>query len=181
MLNHAEQVAILAGCLIPSLVIAYTDTRHYLIPNLVTLPVFLAGLVAAVYRGDLLDALLGAALGFGILFLLAVLGGAGGGDVKYAAGLGIWFGAGGVLLVLFMSFAFGAVWGMAKMLRNGELKERAKTFFRGIFLRVVCNVKGTMLLPRLPEDPSAPAPPDAVPFGACLALAAWAIWVAAII
>jgi len=171
---HVDQSAILFGCLVPSLIIAYTDTRFYIIPDKVSLPVMLAGLVAAVYKGNLAEAFLGAAIGFGILFLLAALGGAGGGDAKYAAGLGMWFGV-NVLMVLFWASVVGLMWGITKLIRRGELKQRAGLFFRGIFLRLICNVRGSAIIPKLSETPSAPVPPGAVPFGACLALAAWAV------
>lgn len=180
LLLHVDQIAVLLGCLIPSLGIAYTDARSYLIPDRLTLPIFLAGLVAAVYRGNLTDAFWGAAISFGIMFILAIMGGAGGGDVKYAAGLGMWFGINGALFILLVSSTFGVLWGIVKMLRKGELIARLEAFFRGVYLRVVCNVKGTVILPKLPEDPSAPVPSGVVPFGTCLTFSAWVLWVISI-
>ncbi len=61
----------------------------------------------------LLDMLLGAFVGGGLLLAIAVAtrGGMGGGDVKFAAALGLWFGWQHTLLALFLSFLAGGLGG----------------------------------------------------------------------
>ena len=54
-------------------------------------------------------ALLGAAAGFGIFFLLYVAGGMGGGDVKLLAGFGSLLGPGAVSGAAFLAAIFGAI------------------------------------------------------------------------
>jgi prepilin peptidase CpaA len=88
---------------------AVTDVRLRKIPNKLTLPVFFAGFVyqlAFHQWGGLVDAAAGFALGFGILFVLWMIGGGGGGDVKLMGALSVWLGFRLTLMVLALSTAF---------------------------------------------------------------------------
>ncbi len=79
------------------------DLRFRRIPNKLTLPVFFAGWVYQIAdRGlaGLGDAALGFLVGFGILFVLWLIGGGGGGDVKLMGALSVWLGFRLTLLVL---------------------------------------------------------------------------------
>ena len=98
--------------------IAVTDARTYLIPNEFTwgglgLGLFLAG--AGGLQG-ILDALIGAATGFGILFAVAWAGekalrkeAMGGGDIKMMAMVGAFLGWKGVLLTIFGGALLGTL------------------------------------------------------------------------
>jgi prepilin peptidase CpaA len=82
------------------------DYRERRIPNALTLPAFVLGLVyQAVFRGmpGLADAGGGFLIGFGALFLLWMIGGGGGGDVKLMGSLSVWLGARLVTQVLVVS------------------------------------------------------------------------------
>lgn len=72
------------------------DLEHYLIPDRLVLAGLFGGVVLGVLARDvgLLSALLGAAVGGGVLLLIAVLsgGGMGGGDIKLAAVTGLFLG-----------------------------------------------------------------------------------------
>lgn len=106
----ASLVAILAVC-------AYVDWQRMVIPKWLTLPLLALGVVATLVRsawlgaqGDplwfrlptgnvflglldgLLFALVGFLVGFGMIFLMWILGTCGGGDVKLFAALGAWLG-----------------------------------------------------------------------------------------
>ncbi|WP_353928505.1 A24 family peptidase [Desulfofundulus kuznetsovii] len=177
-LIRAGNLAFVAGCLLPSVYIAYTDARSHMIYDRATFPILLAGLVNALHSDTLPDALLGSAFAFALLFICAALGGAGGGDVKYAAGLGMWFGFLNVQYVLLIATAMGVVWGMVKLAWAGRLKSWAKTFLTGLFMRVFYGVKGAIPLRKLPDNPGAPVPPEAVPFGTCLAVGSWVVFIA---
>lgn len=175
-LKRMADIALLLGCLLPATMCAITDLKTHLIYNKVTLPMLAAGLIYAAFAGRLQDALLGMALGFGVIFVCVLMGGAGGGDAKLAAALGAWMGTREVVWVLLIGAAVGVIWGSCKLFRQGELKKRFALFFKGIFYRCVWGMKGTLILPKLPEELDAPVPRDAIPFGACLALAAWVVW-----
>jgi prepilin peptidase CpaA len=82
------------------------DLRTRRIPNKLTFPVFFAGWVyQAIDRGwtGLGDAALGFLIGFGILFVLWIVGGGGGGDVKLMGALSVWLGFRLTLLVMILS------------------------------------------------------------------------------
>ncbi len=98
--------------------IAVTDARHYLIPNEYTLGGLIIGLLFALRGGvaGTVDALIGAAVGFGVLYLVAVLGAKafgkeamGGGDIKMMAMVGAFTGWKGVLLTIFGGSLLGTL------------------------------------------------------------------------
>lgn len=164
-------LAFLIGCALPSLVIAYTDARWRLVPDLVTLPVLLAGLASAPLQGRLLEAFLGAALGFGLFLLPAVKGWAGGGDLKCAAALGAWLGPAGLARLLAASFCLGALWAAAAKLKKRELGAWLSFLLKGLWLRAFCGVRGAVYIGDVESNPG-----DGVPFGTCMAAALWALW-----
>ncbi|MEZ6053933.1 MAG: A24 family peptidase [Planctomycetaceae bacterium] len=85
---------------------AFWDWRHWRIPNKLTLPTFALGWVyQAVFNGwsGLGDAALGFLCGFGVLFILWMVGGGGGGDVKLMGALSVWLGYRHTLMVLIVS------------------------------------------------------------------------------
>jgi leader peptidase (prepilin peptidase)/N-methyltransferase len=150
----------------------WTDARKHLVPNVLTLPVLLVGSLCQVCRGSWQDLVWGLAVGGGLGFAAWLAGGLGGGDMKLMAAVGAWLGPRGSLDVFLVAAVIGAAWGAAKLARLGLLKQRMLTFVRGLYLLPAVGLKG-MALPKLPENPADPVPPDAVPFGACIALAVW--------
>lgn len=87
---------------------AIWDYRQHRIPNKLTLPVFFAGWVyQGVFHGwpGIGNAAGGFLVGFGVLFLLWIVGGGGGGDVKLMGALSVWLGYRLTLLVLISSTA----------------------------------------------------------------------------
>jgi leader peptidase (prepilin peptidase)/N-methyltransferase len=98
--------------------IAMTDARAYIIPDEFTLGGLAVGLLFAVAGGFSLigEALLGAAVGFGILWLVGAAGtwllkqdAMGGGDVKMMAMVGAFLGWKGVLLTIFLGALLGSL------------------------------------------------------------------------
>jgi prepilin peptidase CpaA len=110
---------LLAGAF--TLVAAGCDVKTKKLPNVLTVPAFACGLLFHVVRGfvedgwagclgswresGLLFALAGFATGFGILFVLWLIGGGGGGDVKFMGALGAWLGT----ILIFQVFIVGTV------------------------------------------------------------------------
>jgi prepilin peptidase CpaA len=111
---------------------ALWDLRYRRIPNKLTLPVFLAGWVyQGVFHGwsGLGDGALGFALGFGMLFVLWMIGGGGGGDVKLMGALSVWLGFHLTLLVVIVSTVLvllGTLGYMVWSLFNGGLRKAAQ-------------------------------------------------------
>lgn len=94
--------------------IFFVDLDHRIVPNAITYPGTLLGLLLAVPQGRILDALLTAA-GAGAFFLLIALvsrGGMGGGDIKLAAMMGAFLGWPAIAFALLVAFTTGAAAGV---------------------------------------------------------------------
>lgn len=98
--------------------IALSDARFYIIPDEFSLGGTALGLVMSAFPGGItwVQAFAGAAVGFGILWAVAVLGRAvfkkdamGGGDIKMMAMVGSFLAVPGVLLTLFLGALLGSV------------------------------------------------------------------------
>ena len=156
---HALATAVLGWQL---LLIAAIDAEHFWLPDALTLPLFLSGLFAAVALdpanvqsglqwslvGPLTAPLMGAAVGFGGLWLLAFLyrrvrgrDGLGGGDPFLLGAIGAWVGWAGLPSVLLWASAAGLAVVAAKL----------------VLRRPVASA-------------------DRLPFGAFLAVGAWMTW-----
>jgi leader peptidase (prepilin peptidase)/N-methyltransferase len=120
--------AIAAAFALTMIVLFFTDFDHQLLPDLVTLPGFCAGIAVAWYNPFLGDpgwprvvaSLTGAALGSGILWGIGALylrlrgvEAMGFGDVKMMALVGAFTGPAGVAVTLFAASIAGAVTGLA--------------------------------------------------------------------
>ncbi|NPV89593.1 MAG: prepilin peptidase [Firmicutes bacterium] len=172
---------LIIGCLIPCIVIAFIDYTKYIIPNKLTYPMIIMGLLYAVYTGNISGALLGGGVCFAAFLIIGLLQGAGAGDIKMVTALGIWFGMEAALTIIFVASILGVVWGIAKMIRTkgkGEFLAWTKNLIGGLAL-TLGGAKGALNLPKLPEDDDAPAPETAIPFGAFLSVAAILLWVGA--
>ena len=103
-------------------VVTFIDWDHQIIPNRITLPGIVVGLVSAatVLTGSFVDAVIGAALGGGLLYAVAVASewvlkkeGMGLGDVKLLAMIGAFLGWQQVLLTVIVGGIVGAGVGVA--------------------------------------------------------------------
>jgi leader peptidase (prepilin peptidase)/N-methyltransferase len=102
------------------LVLTVIDLHHRLLPDRITLPGIAVGLLASatLLPTGIVPALLGAAVGGGGFFLIAVLsrGGMGGGDIKLIAMIGAFLGWEAVLLTTFLAAVTGGLVGAVLML-----------------------------------------------------------------
>jgi prepilin peptidase CpaA len=106
------------------IVAAVIDGRQLRVPNWLTFPLALSGLVLAAVLGGphgLLDALAG--LGLGLLLLLPVyaIGGMGAGDVKLLAAEGAWTGCTLLLGSFATAAVLGGVIGLVMIARSGRV------------------------------------------------------------
>ena len=132
------------------LLVALLDVEHEWLPDLLTLPLVPLGLAAAWagFGPPLPDRLIGAALGWAVLFLIAVAyrrlrgrEGLGGGDPKLLAGIGAWLGALQLPFVLLGAGLLGLAAILLMRLRGEEIGAASR-----------------------------------LPLGALMAVAAWPIW-----
>ncbi len=95
------------------IIITFIDYDHQLILDNVLLWLSGAGVAIHVWIGnvEIWDMLTASLLGGGILLSIAVAsrGGMGGGDIKFAAALGLWLGWKYVVLTLLLAFIFGSI------------------------------------------------------------------------
>jgi leader peptidase (prepilin peptidase)/N-methyltransferase len=107
------------------------DLEHHLLPNVITLPSIAIGLISStVLPPGFVDALIGAALGGGVLWLIGEAyyrysgqEGMGGGDVKMLAMIGAFLGWKLVLVTLVLSSVIGSVVGLfVILLKRGDMK-----------------------------------------------------------
>ena len=132
------------------LLVALLDVEHEWLPDALTLPLVPLGLAAAWagFGPPLPDRLLGAALGWAVLFLMAAAyrrlrgrEGLGGGDPKLLAGLGAWLGAFQLPFILLGAGLLGLAAILLLRLRGEEIGAASR-----------------------------------LPLGALMAVAAWPIW-----
>lgn len=124
----ARLIVFLVGVGVYTLAAAFTDLRSRRIPNQLTVSAFALGLVyQLVFNGlaGLGDAMLGFLIGFGLLFVLWMVGGGGGGDVKLMGGLSVWLGFRLTLYVLVAS-TLAVIFGTAGVLLWSVLTKGAR-------------------------------------------------------
>ena len=138
-------VVFLVGVGVYTVVAAVMDIRIKKIPNKLTIPFFGLGIVyQLVFHGlaGLGEGALGFAAGFGLLFLLWVIGSGGGGDVKLMGGLSMWLGwklaimvligsvfvamVGTVFVIISSMFSRGVYDTKDRYLATGKLKKGEK-------------------------------------------------------
>ncbi|MBF0537352.1 MAG: prepilin peptidase [Nitrospirae bacterium] len=114
------------------IVITFIDIDHQIIPDVITIPGVVIGLVAAsVILPDLYGyggvlgftwSVVGLLVGGGIFYVIAVVskGGMGGGDIKLMAMLGAMFGWKYVLMTIFIGSLTGSIYGLALMVFKGK-------------------------------------------------------------
>ena len=100
------------------LTISLIDARHYLIPDALSIGGLGAGLALSLLPGppSILTSVIGAALGFGVLLAVGLLGewvfkkpAMGGGDIKMMAMVGAFLGPAGAMLTIFLGALAGTL------------------------------------------------------------------------
>ena len=106
------------------LVIIVIDIHHQIIPDVISLPGIIAGLVFSFFSTTLTwqSSLIGIAIGGGVLYAIALgyflirkIDGMGGGDIKLLAMIGAWLGWQSLPFVIFASSLGGTIVGLIAM------------------------------------------------------------------
>ncbi|MFH1362113.1 MAG: prepilin peptidase [bacterium] len=110
------------------LMISFIDFEFQLIPDALSITGIVFGLVFHLFTGDFFNALIGLALGFGLLFLVGKLGkicfkkeALGEGDLYLAAFIGAYLGWSGLLAALFLSYLLAGA-AAVFLLATGKVK-----------------------------------------------------------
>jgi prepilin peptidase CpaA len=112
--------------LLAALIAAVTDLLRFKVHNILTLPLLVSGLVYHALGGGqagFTQSLLGALLGFTVLFAFHRLGGIGGGDVKLLAGIGAWLGVVVTFYVFLVSALLAGVYALVLIIAFGKARE----------------------------------------------------------
>ncbi len=98
---------------------SFIDFFHYIIPDRISIGLAVVGLAYGFLRHEFVHSLVGFVFGFGLLYLVAVLGKAifkkeamGGGDIKLLGALGAFIAIKGVLFTLFVASLLGSFVGI---------------------------------------------------------------------
>lgn len=133
------------------IVITYIDYDHQLILDKVLIWFAGVGVVINFYTHSLsvFDMAVASLVGGGILLIIALAsrGGMGGGDIKFAAALGLWFGLKITMLTLFFSFLLGGLGGVLVLLF--KLKSRKDLIPFGPFIAIAAYISmlyGNMII-----------------------------------
>jgi leader peptidase (prepilin peptidase)/N-methyltransferase len=111
------------------IILSFIDINHRILPDRMTLPGIFIGFVLSFFNKNvgITNSIIGALLGFGILYLLSKAyiffrkkEGLGLGDVKYLAFIGAALGWEGVFITLFIASMIGSVLGIIWGLRSGK-------------------------------------------------------------
>lgn len=123
-----------------------TDVAHQRIPNVITYPLALFGLIYNIVlagMSGLLFSLSGILVGGGILLLFYVLGGMGAGDVKLMAAVGSILGPLGAFHAFLYAALAGGLYALVVLYRHGALRDS--------FRRLAPVVDGFLVVRSMPE------------------------------
>jgi prepilin peptidase CpaA len=158
MLSAASVVELIAMAAYTSVAI-FTDLRWGKLPNVITLPMIVLGLLFhAVVSGwsGVGFAAAGFGVGFGLMLILFLIGGGGGGDVKFMGGIGAWLGAVRTIEIFVLSAVILACYSVTVVLTKWLSSGRMRT---------------------PSTDAAAPKKWSRVPYAVPAAIAAWLVLV----
>ena len=113
------------------IVAAYIDGKELRVPNWITFPMVLAGLVYSGWTGGwegLQSGLIGMVVGLATLLPLYAVGGMGAGDVKLMAGIGAWLGPAVTWNAFCVSVVVGAIMAVLMVLWRKSWKKHYGNF-----------------------------------------------------
>ena len=157
---------ILAGAVLLALIACWTDLRSRRIPNWLTVPAFIVGVVVNAVLGGLAGlktSLLGALVGLGLLLPFVLLRSLGAGDWKLAGALGAFAGPSLLVRLLLLSVFVAGVMAAALVIYKGRVRQT---------LRNIGHILVSLVTFRLPGPRVSLDNPESlkVPYGVALAV-----------
>lgn len=143
MLGFSSELVVAILFMSLLVIITVSDIAYMLIPNKVLLPfaIVLIGLRLAIPLEPWWDSFLGAIVGFGVLYLIAVVskGGMGGGDIKLFFVIGLVLGTTNTLVTLFLAAFIGSIVGLIVLKRTGQGRKTPIPFGPSIAVAAVIS------------------------------------------
>ncbi|MDW0118107.1 prepilin peptidase [Sporosarcina thermotolerans] len=136
---------LIIGILFVSLLVIITvsDISYMIIPDKVLLPFAISFLILRwlIPMSPWWDSFLGAAIGFSVLFIIAIVskGGMGGGDIKLFFVIGLVLGTINTLLTLFLASIIGSIAGVFVLKKTGKGKKTPVPFGPSIALAAIIS------------------------------------------
>jgi prepilin peptidase CpaA len=163
-----------AAAILVALLASASDLRSRRVPNALTFPAMLAGIVYHVIMNGYGGAAIGAAgvlAGIALFFPLFALGGLGAGDVKLLGALGAWLGAKLIIYVAFYASLAGGVLAVIVIVRHGYARDAARNLW---LLLTHWRVVGLRPMPSLTlSSARGPRLPYALPIAAGVLMTVW--------
>lgn len=135
------------------LIAVITDTRFHRIPNWLTYPSIIIGIIYHTsIRGfeGLLFSIEGAAVGIVVLGFFYLMGGTGAGDVKLMGAVGGFLGPKGTFIAFLFTSMVGGVYGLMLMVLHGYLKEAAVRY--GAIVKTLAFTRQLLYIPSLKKE-----------------------------
>ncbi|USB34113.1 A24 family peptidase [Paenibacillus sp. YPG26] len=135
------------GCMIFLSAAFVTDIRYMKIPNKLTVPAMVAGVMYQLWAGGwvgLASGLKGAVIGFGIMLVLYWTRAVGGGDVKLFGGIGAWMGTGFTLSSLVYSIVFAGLLGLLILIWRREVIQRMRGVLNSVLGAIILKGLGPL-------------------------------------
>jgi len=157
---------ILAGAVLLAVIACWTDLRSRRIPNWLTVPAFLIGVVVngvLLGLGGLKTSLLGALVGLGLLLPFVLLRSLGAGDWKLAGALGAFVGPSLLVDLLLVSVFVAGVMAVALVIYKGRVRRTLQNIAHILVSLVTFRLPGPRVSLDNPESLK-------VPYGVALAV-----------
>jgi len=156
---------VLAGAMILAAAAGWTDLRWRRIPNWLTVPALLIGVIANAIVGDWLGlkaSLLGAALGLALLLPFVLLRSLGAGDWKFAGALGAFTGPGLLVDLLLASILVAGIMAVVLVIYKKRTRQTIRNIGHILISLVTFRLPGTQVSLDNPDSLK-------VPYGVALA------------
>lgn len=140
------------------------DYKKYIIPDIITLPLIVAGLVYQILNQGWQNIGFALAVGAVMIILGLLTGGVGGGDIKLIAAIALWMHPIDVLQILIISSLIGVVWGIAKKIKTRGVNNIRNEYQQKLIMLQVLGIKS------LNSEGQIDYKYNVVPFGTCLAI-----------